>query len=367
MAKNVIDQAQECARRGRYAEVVRLLEPLVPRFKDSPRFFRLLAMACLWLDDMEGASSYYRRALQLASDDCEAILGFAAVEMRRLDVRAAIDLYLRALTHTEGKRKARAALNFLKEHGDQSSLVKQVDKGAHRRFYPRVARKPWEISKKSKLIMVVTGLALALAALGGLYGRGAWDRIKKGFETRNQGRRPLPAGLSLPTEEVEGPIVFNLSSKDAQATYNRAKEHFESYRDNACRVELNRILYSNAAEGQKAKARIMMDALEDAGFENLRDIPQYRQVMGQPWLYEKCQVLWRGRVANLREGQDGASLDFLVGYDKKEELEGIISVSFNKDIDLDGGFAYEILARVRNLGGQTILEGIAYHSLAFEK
>jgi hypothetical protein len=62
----------------------------------------------------------------------------------------------------------------------------------------------------------------------------------------------------------------------------------------------------------------------------------------------------------------GTTFDFLVGYDTRKVLEGIVPVVFNQAIPLNPERPLELLARIIPLGpeGPIQLEGIAIHQSA---
>jgi len=75
--------------------------------------------------------------------------------------------------------------------------------------------------------------------------------------------RPGFEGAGLGAEEraepvqVGGSYGYILTRREVLDTYDKAQRLFREYRDEAAKVELNRILESNASEQVKAKARIL--------------------------------------------------------------------------------------------------------------
>jgi hypothetical protein len=106
--------------------------------------------------------------------------------------------------------------------------------------------------------------------------------------------------------------------------------------------------------------------MEPPGFDTLRDRFTYAEVMKEPPLYRDCYVIWRGMAANLESLQNITTFNFLVGYDTRTSLEGIVPVVFvNSAVPINTERPLEVLAKiipVINPGGMDIrLEGVAVH------
>jgi hypothetical protein len=165
--------------------------------------------------------------------------------------------------------------------------------------------------------------------------------------------------------QTDGSYRYTLSRVEALDIYERALSQFTSYRDEAARVNLNRILESNAADGLKNRARIIISYLEVPGFNTFKraDNVPYEEVAKDPLLYNEAYVIWRGMAANVVTSDTGTTFDFMVGYDTRTTLEGIVPVTFNKAIPLNPERPLELLGRVIPTGpeGPIQLEGIAIH------
>jgi hypothetical protein len=95
-------------------------------------------------------------------------------------------------------------------------------------------------------------------------------------------------------------------------------------------------------------------------FDNLYSLTDIRS---DPLLYEGCYVLWSGRVTNIGQSDTEIGFDFLVGYEKKEVLEGIIPVILDFAVSIEPDFAYEVLGQIVYDRSQIILKAVSIHSL----
>jgi hypothetical protein len=170
--------------------------------------------------------------------------------------------------------------------------------------------------------------------------------------------------------QTGGAYRYILTQNQVVSTYERARALFIDYRDEAAKVELNRILESNASEPIKNKARLLLSYATVPGFDTLRDTFAYVNVLKDPFLYRDVHVIWKGMAANLRGGQNTTDFDLLVGYDTRNALEGIVPVHFNFAMDVNVEQPLEVLGRIvlgtgKDGPGAIIrLEGLAVHQAA---
>jgi hypothetical protein len=189
-----------------------------------------------------------------------------------------------------------------------------------------------------------------------------------------KGMRQQLSDLSLSREDRDDPLQtggsyrYILTKTQALDAYDKALSLFSSYRDEASRIHLNRILESNASEGLKNKARIVISYMEAPGFDSFRrsDNIAYNDAIKEPWLYAGAHVIWRGMATNVQTTDNGTTFDFLIGYDTKKTLEGFVYVSFDRAVSVNTERPLEVLGRIvppsgASGGGPVRLEGIAIH------
>jgi len=363
MPSSTLDRASRLARRGRYAELIGLLEPQIPIYRDSQRFYYLLGIACLRTGDGGGASAYLRRAEQLDPENLDTLLGLAALDLKRGETAKAIEVYLHVQEERPGDRLANRALRFIREKDSEERIPKLVDEGKFDRFYP----KPAGLPPAAIAIIALVGVAIALALL--------FPLARNWYSSEREARSPRPevAAVALSdgdrAEPVEsgGSYRYILTDKAALESFDRAKAFFQAYRDNAALIELNRLLGSNASPSIKEKAKTLKNFVSAPDFRTVKDVPSYGDLARDPALYEGCAVLWKGRAANIESDPSGAlSFDFLVGYADKKRLEGIVPVDFGgAHVNVAGDRPLELLAIVRAQAGTGLrLEGVAIHELS---
>jgi hypothetical protein len=356
----ILTKAARLSKRRQYGAAIQILEPEVVRYHDSFRYYYILAVACLYLGDFSGAYTYFKRARDIKMRDPSVLLGMAMLYLRRGDTARAIDFYLEVQELDPANTRAKGALEFIKKHGDPENLEAWMESGKLRKFYPPLPKVSLTFGD---FIIPIAGL-FVIAALGfGIFFKLKNPSVPKrsGFDLANLEREDRAEPV-----EVGGSYRYVLTRQQVLDTYDKALELFTDRRDEASKIELNRILESNSSEAVKNKARILLSYTEEPGFDTLQDRFSYSEVYQEPWLYRDCYVIWRGMATNVNMLEQGTTFQLLVGYDTRTALEGIVPVEFDISVPVDLDRPLEILGKVIPTSGSEsqsgiILEGIAVH------
>jgi hypothetical protein len=366
MKQDPLSRATRLARRGHYDVAIKTLESEVNRYYNSFDYYYLLGTSCLYTGDFGGALTYFKLARDVKIRDPSVLLGLAVLYLRRGETDRAVDFYLEAQELDEHNRIAKKALRVIRKYAGRENLSRWLESGGLSRLYPPLPAVPLSWGR------VCASLAAIL--LIGLFTGGVF--IKLGILPRpfkNAEREGL-ATSALEREEEEAPVQIGgsyryiLTRNEVLRIYGEARTLFTNYRDEAAKVALNRILESNASESVKNKARLLVSSMEVPSFvDPPKDRFTYGEVIKEPALYRDCYVVWRGMATNLDIRQETTTLDFLVGYDTRSTLEGIVPVNFDFSVAINPERPLEILGRVvpvlaANASGQDIrLEGLALH------
>jgi tetratricopeptide (TPR) repeat protein len=358
MARSVLDRAAALAAKGRYGELVSLLEPQLPIYRESHRYYYLLGSACLRTNDTGGAYTYLKRAEQLDREDSDSLLCVAAVHLRRGETQKAVEYYLKVLELRPRDRRAARALAYMRRADAEEGLPRLIESGAIERFYPRERGLPPYVLPVLAVVAVLAAGWLLFPLARGLYGQLAASRSA----------RPEVAAIALSDAdrvspvEVGGSYRYILTEKQALAAFEKAKALFEDYRDNAALVELNRLLLSNASAGIRDKARALKSFVRAPDFRTVRDVPDYQAVAKEAELYDGCAILWKGTAANIAESGGITSFHFLVGYVDRKRLEGIVPVTIAGEKTLVPTDApFELLGSLRVGRGGIAIDATAIH------
>jgi tetratricopeptide (TPR) repeat protein len=361
----ILTKAIRLARRGKYDGAIRTLEPEVNRYHDSFRYYYILAVSCLRVNDFVGALGYFKLAREVRIRDPNALLGMAALFLRRGETDRAVDIYLEVQDADPKNPVAKRALGIIRRYAGQDRIAEWLESGELHKLYPPLPSIPPDISRAVLPGLFVFG-ALALTAF-------LLIRFQVIPLPGGRGKRPAVSGAALEREDRERPVEtggvyrYILTRNEVLDLYARGLSLFTEYRDEAARYLFNRLVESNASDGIKNKARLVMSYMEIPGFDTFKrqDNYAYAEVMTDPILYRDCHVIWRGMATNIQTLPAQTAFDFLIGYDTRRSLEGIVPVVFDRAVLLNPERPLEILGRIIPVSGgregELRLEGLAIH------
>lgn len=341
MKIQTLHHAKKCFKNGQYQNAIKILEPQVFSYRDDIDFYYILGMSCLYLKDFSGAHSYLRRALQINPGDLSIMLGIAVVHLRRSQTPESIRIWLDVLDRDPKNIYAKQALKLVK---NADAFDKVPESFLDDNLYKLVPYKKGVLVRRIIKTLVIAAVFSAIVAGVLFIGVPLIKNMTKGED-------PYPQlAISRNLEDVigttEGTAVIELSGREIVKTFENAKLLFFENKDNLARIEVNRLLFSNASADVKEKATLLDSYLTEPDFRHFESTIKYRDLIEEPYLYNNCYVLWTGKITNIRVFETSVSFDFLVGYEKGTVLQGIINVNADFPADLDEEFTYDILAQI---------------------
>ncbi|MFP4362418.1 MAG: tetratricopeptide repeat protein [Spirochaetia bacterium] len=359
MKDNTLNKARKLFKRRQFAEVIRILEPQVFRFRESFQFFYLLGTSCLYTLDYGGADSYLRRALNLKPEDIDARLGIAAVALKRRNIQEAVRILLNVLEDAPKNNQAQKALNTIRRMPENGAIYEFIESKHFKRFFPKL---PVYIPGKYIflfLLLVIIGSSVPFGIRYIPELIESTDRHRSGPEITEQ----ILAGEITNYSET---FQFIFSDQELENKLQEIQRLFDQYHDNLVRREVNRILLSNANENIKDHVTGFIDHLNEPNFSTFGRNFSYETVESNPLLHDGCYIRWSGRLSNLTIGEDAIRFDFLVGYEDERLLEGVVPVYLEFATTLHEGLPYEILAQIELYGDSPSirLRGVSLHRLS---
>jgi tetratricopeptide (TPR) repeat protein len=341
----VLTKAVRLAGKKKYNQAIKTLEVEANRYYGSFTYYYLLGLSYLYSRVFGMALTYLRLAHEQKARDPSTLLGLAALYLNHGDTDKAVNLYLEVQSIEESNRIAKKALKIIRKYPGPENISSWIESGSLHSVFPRFPKA--DIPKKSIVLYGLAALAVLLIASGIALKAGLFSL--KGIQPE---RRTLPSEISLAQEDRNSPVQTGgsyrhvLTRSQVLDEYNEAVKLFAAYRDEAAKVKLNRIIESNAADSIKNRARLLISFMETPGFDTLKDRFSYSEVIQDPFIYRDCHIVWRGMATNLVVEQNHTSFDFLVGYDTRRTMEGIVQVDYDFAIPVNTERPLEILGRV---------------------
>ncbi|MBQ5491055.1 MAG: hypothetical protein IIT68_03255 [Treponema sp.] len=359
MARAALDDAHSFLKRRKFQQVIELLEAHEDAYQNNFDFYMTLGTACLYLGDVGNARRYFSTAREIRLTDSNLILAQAAIFLRRGETDRALQYYLEVLDVDPSNKVAQKALDFIRKKGDYETICRWVDSGKIEEFYPPLGVNP-DVIRNGIIGGLVLGAVLSVCV----------TLLPRQQQKVNMvGPRANLTKLELTTDESNHAQETDLSNTvvhylmdNAQIvkSYRSALMYFQDGRDNACQVEINRILNSNASLSIKQKANILKTYLEVPTFDSLLDNYTYAQVAQDPLLYIDCYVAWSGRIANAQTFANGTwGADLLVGYETMQTVDGRVYISFDPAPQpaVDATKAVRVLGKLGLQDNEVVLSG----------
>jgi tetratricopeptide (TPR) repeat protein len=359
----LLSKAARHAKKGEFENALNILKAEEDRYNGSFKYYYLYAVICLHSGGYVEALSYFRLARQIKMNDPSIMLGLAVLYLKRMNTVQAVDYYLDVQELAPGNKIAKKALAVIRKYSSSEELSDWMTPERLVQLFPPIP------SPGLSLRTVITATAALLAVFILSYTLLVTFRVLPS-PIKKRDARPT-AEFVLSGQERRAPVetggsyMYILTLDQATNLYDRALSLFSAYRDEAAKINLNRILESNASEAIKNKSRLLMSYMEVPGFDNFNrnDNPSYSDVKNEPVVYRDVYVIWRGMATNIEVTDEHTSFDFLVGYDTRRTLDGIVPVIFYTPVSINPERPLEVLGKIVLLPSYTDfrLEGAAIH------
>ncbi len=351
-SRNILDKAKKLLRKRQYSSVIKLLEPLLFDFRESFQYFYTLGLACLYLGDVGGAETYFKKARQIKINDVNLILAQASLFLRKGYVDRALEYCLDALELEPNNHYALRFLALIRKKGDRDKMLEWAHDGRIKVFYPPVGLHPSIIPGILTIVMLVClGFFVFVNSKTILGLNGNRADISDLYLTHDDRSSLLEKDLSSSV------YTYILTKSQVEQSFSKAQTAFQKFNDNTAQVEINRILNSNASVSVKQKARDLMTYLTEPSFDSLKDSFTYTEVIKDSVLYTDCWVLWSGRVSNISVTDTITRCSLLIGYEDMKSIEGIVPVQLSSSIILDPEKPVTVLGKIVYVDGKLSLQG----------
>lgn len=357
MALSIVLQARKLLACKKYNDVIRLLEPHVLEYRDSFAFHFYIGLAYLNLGEMSNAKDYFVACRKLKPNDPELMAATAVMALRRHDTGKAIEYYLRILESKPNYELAKLGLRCIRQYNSAEAMGDFIRTGKIEKLYPMPSILEF-YAKYIKLGVFSFIFAIVLVfSTFFVYSRAFARAARQDITALN-----LDSSERKKAIDMEGSFRDVLPHAEVVASFSKAQEYFQAFRDNMAQVEINKILNSNATFSIKQKANALAELLKEPRFDTIKDIFSYQEVQAKPYLYNACYVIWKGMPTNVVKSENATSFDLLVGYDTKQRLEGTVHVYCNFVSEIDVEKSISVLSQIEiDQDEKIILKAITIH------
>jgi len=360
----VLNKASSLAKKRDYESALRMLKDEEDRYYGSFKYYYLYAVICLHSGSFVEAHENFNLARKIKMKDPNTMLGLACLYLKRINTVQAVDYYL-DVQEIEPKNKiAKNALLIIKKYSGAEALSDWMTPQRLSKLFPPIPSPA--ITPKAVLNFF---LALSAAAVIAYMVLSFLQIIPGPFKPKT--KRPV-SEYALSNQERNEAVQTGgyfqttpLTQDQVINLYNEALSLFADYRDEKAKININKILLSNASQSIKNRAQLMKDSMAAPGFHNFnnRDNISFSDVRSEPAVYSDVFVLWKGMARNVELTNEYTRFDLIVSYDTRTILEGIVTVVMTTPERINTERDMEVLGRI-TLDNSAIgfaLEGIAIH------
>ena len=354
-----LNKAAILAKKRNYEGALTALKYEEERYYGSFKYYYLYGIICLYAGNFAEAHENFNLARKIKINDPNLNLGFAVLYLKRMDTVQAVHYYLEVQELDKNNKLAKKALAIIRKYSAGEALSDWMTENLSKLFPPIPVN---YITQKTIINIAIILVAVVILFFGIIKAKANPNSFKKGkrptsdYVLTNQERKE--------TVQVDGYYKYILTRDQAISLYDKALSLFSSYRDEEAKKSLNRILESNASDGLKSRARLLMDNTQVPGFDNFKkaDNPALADVRSEPVIYRNVHAIWKGMATNVEVTDEGTTFDLLVGYDTRKVLEGIVPVVFSIPVSINTEKPLEVLGKITlNASSDVRLEGVAIH------
>ena len=357
-----LNKAAILAKKRNYDGALNALKGEEERYYGTFKYHYLYGIICLYSGNYAEAHENFNLARKIKINDPDLMLCFAILYLKRMTTDHAGHYYLEVQELDQKNKIAKKALAVIRKYSAGEALSDWMTENLSKLFPPIPAPSVMPKTILNISLIFAAAVILVFVILINL------KVLPNPFKSKNQ--RPT-ANFTLSDQDrresvqVEGSYKYILTRDQAINYYDKALSLFTSYRDEEAKKSLNRILESNAPEGIKKHARTMFESMAVPGFDNFKraDNPSFSDVKNESAIYRNVYVIWKGMATNVAVTDEGTTFDFLVGYDTRKTLEGIIPVVFSIPVSINMERPLEVLGKITigSTYSDIRLEGVAIH------
>ncbi|WKC57714.1 tetratricopeptide repeat protein [Borrelia sp. P9F1] len=358
----------------RYSEVVKLLEKEIFLYKNYYFYHYILGMAYLRMGNLTNAQTYLKKAYTLNPTDPDIKQSIAILLVAQGKEDMAIRIWLKMIEENQDTKRSELSLETIRRNPIQGTLFLNK-RNMYDKLFPEIKAKRGEtLSGSIKISAAVVGLVSLVSAIF------LFTDSKEVFTPQSISKSKNKKNINNITayiddikinnkekiENDEGQFVFILTETEIKNSFQKIKTHLKENKDNFARIEINKILNSNASESIKLKAKNLASFISRPDFITFNDYLDLKKIKKTPLIYSNAYVKWEGIVNNIEKRDSIVYFDFYVGYNKSA-LEGIITAKTTFDIDIDSKDSVEILGQIDYTKNKLTLNAITIRTIEKSK
>nr|WP_024654119.1 tetratricopeptide repeat protein [Borrelia persica] len=338
----------------RYADAIKLIEKEIFFYKNYYIYHYILGMSYLRMGNLGNAQTYLKKAYTLNPTEPDIKQSIAILLAAQGKEDKAIQIWLKMIEENQETKRSELSLEIIRKHPIQGTLFLNKNK-IYDKLFPEIKiNKGENLSKLIKILLATAGISFLLIAIFlftdfksniKLISNDSQTKIKKAITNIATYIDDIKINDKEKIKNHEGQFVFILTETEIKNSFQKIKTHLKKGKDNFARIEINKILNSNASESIKLKAKNLASFISRPDFITFNDYLVLKEIKKNPLIYSNVYVKWEGLVNNIEKQNNITYFDFYVGYNKNI-LEGIITTKTTFDIKINSKDCVEILGQI---------------------
>ncbi|AHH10291.1 Tetratricopeptide repeat family protein [Borrelia coriaceae ATCC 43381] len=338
----------------KYSDAIKLLEKEIFFYKNYYFYHYILGMSYLRMGNLGNAQTYLKKAYTLNPTEPDVKQSIAILLAAQGKEDKAIQIWLKMIEENQEIERSELSLETIRKNPIQGALFLNRNK-IYARLFPKLKVKTGQnLSKLIRILIIIAGLAFLLIAIFLIIHSN--ETIKLPLSVPNINTKKNINNIAAYIDDIkindkekienqEGQFVFILTETEIKNSFQKIKTHLKKGKDNFARIEINKILNSNASESIKLKAKNLASFISRPDFITFNDFLILKEIKKNPLIYSNVYVKWEGIANNIEKKENITYFDFYVGYNKNV-LEGIIPTKTTFDIDINFKDCVEILGQI---------------------
>ncbi|WP_421622943.1 hypothetical protein R5397_03725 [Borrelia sp. MN22-0132] len=338
----------------KYSDVVKLLEKEIFLYKNYYFYHYILGMSYLRMGNLGTAQTYLKKAYTLNPTEPDVKQSIAILLAAQGKEDKAIQIWLKMIEENQEIQRSEFSLETIRKNPIQGALFLNKNK-IYAKLFPEIKVETGQnLSKLTRTLLTIASLVFLLIAIFLLIH--SKETIKLTLSNSKVKEKKAINNIAAYIDDIkindkekienhEGQFVFILTETEIKNSFQKIKTHLKQGKDNFARIEINKILNSNASESIKLKAKNLASFISRPNFITFNDYLVLKEIKKNPLIYSNVYVKWEGIANNIEKKDNITYFDFYVGYNKNA-LEGIITTKTTFDIDINFKDYVEILGQI---------------------
>ncbi len=362
------DNGLKSLKKGDYLSAVSNFEECLAYDKNDYLVYYYLGLTYIFRKDYEDAYKFLLKAYKLNSEDVSVINAIAFVNLKDGNIQESINYWLDALDIEPKNVNVKRNLEKVRKAKDVKKLseIAKPEDFIGFKIKRKLSLPPITfilIFKKIKIKYIV-GIVIPLFLIFILY-----LLILK--PTYNSKKIAQPINISSPQNlsikslnkiklpEIEEDYIqdknikkslFKFTKSDTKFMFNKCKQYIKRKKFNSATIIINKILHSNLHFIIKEKFRILKEFIPEIKKFKINDNISYSEVMNFPAIYEDVQIIWEGKVEDIKFEEEKNITRFKFIVKENNDTVGVTEVYLNQILPvLKNSITIKLLGRFEGL------------------